>query len=72
MSISEVARLREQIERECQAMQQAMYGYAEVAKHQIINYRYNVIGKYRDRLETLVGEEAATTIVVEVYNKVIG
>ena len=72
MNLSEVARLREQIERECQAMNLALYGYSEVAKHQIINRRYSAIGKYQDQLETLVGEEAAATIVVETYNKVIG
>ena len=70
--MSEIARLRRLIELECQAMNLALYGYATVASHQSINRRYNNIGKYQDRLETLVGEEAAVTIVVEVYNKVIG
>jgi len=45
MPKSEVAQLMEQIERECQAMQRAMYGYAQVASHQSINGRYAAIGR---------------------------
>jgi len=72
MNLSEVAQLKKQIECECQAMNLALYGYSEVASHHIINSRYSAIGRCQDQLETLVGEEAAATIVVDVYNKVIG
>ncbi len=34
--MSEVARLRKQIELECEAMKQALYGYAVVASHDAI------------------------------------
>lgn len=70
--MSEVARLRRQIELECEAMQLAMHGYACVASHQIIEHRYNSLGKYQEDLEKHVGKEEASRIVVETYAKVIG
>ena len=67
--MSEVARLCRQIEMECQAMRLALYGYAVVASHEVIEQKYNSLGKYQDALEQLVGEEEASSIVVEIYIK---
>ena len=72
MAESEVARLREQIELECQAMHLGLNGYAAVAKHQIIEHKYNTLGKYQEQLEALVGPKEAVSIVVETYQNVMG
>jgi hypothetical protein len=70
--MSEVARLLEQIERECEAMRLALHGYAVVASHQIIEQKYNNLGKHQDDLEQHVGKEEAESIVAKIYMKVIG
>ncbi len=70
--MSEVARLRKQIELECEAMRQGLYGYAAVASHEIIENRYNSLGKRQAELAHLVGHEEASQIVVEIYTKVVG
>ncbi len=70
--MSEIARLRRQIELECEAMRLALYGYATVASHEIIEQRYNNLGKHQEELERYVGREEANSIVVETYAKVVG
>ena len=70
--MSEVARLRKQIELECEAMKQALYGYAIVASHDVINHKYDNLGRYQEELEQHMGKEEANVIVVETYMKVIG
>ena len=70
MSSSELARLREQIELECQAMQHIMQ-FSAVASHHSINRRYRSLDRYRDQLKPLVGEVQATNIVVDIYNQCI-
>ena len=70
--MSEVARLRRQIELECESMRLALSGYAVVASHQVIEQKYNALGKCQEELEQLVGEEDANRIVVETYAKVVG
>ena len=69
---SEVARIRKQIELECQALHLALYGYATVTSHKIINHRYDNLGRYQDELSTLVGKEKALEVVVQTYNEVLG
>lgn len=70
--MSEVARLREQIERECEAMQLALHGYAMVASHQMIEQKYNNLSQHQDDLARHVGRDEAKHIVAEIYMKVIG
>ncbi len=62
---SEVAQLRAQIEREYQAAQSGLSGYASVARHDFIEARMHTIEGYRQQLSTLVGEEEATSIMIE-------
>lgn len=57
--MSEVARIRQQIEAECEAMRLAMYGYAVVASHKVIENRYKSLGKRQEELEQHVGKEEA-------------
>jgi len=66
---SEIAQLRQQIELECIAMQQALTGFAIVSKHEIIQKRYEAIGRYQDQLEALVGKTEAALIVIKAYTK---
>ncbi len=68
MSTSELARLREQIELECQALQHMMQ-FSAVASHRSINRRYRSLDRCRDQLKPLVGEDQATNIVVDIYNQ---
>ncbi len=70
--MSEVARLRRQIELECESMRLALSGYAVVASHKFIEQKYNALGKYQEELEQLVGTEDANRMVVETYAKVVG
>lgn len=70
--MSEIARIREQIERECEAMNLALYGYATVASHKIIEQKYNNLGRHRENLEKHIGKEEAGKVIIEIYTKVIG
>ncbi len=70
--MSEVAQLRRKIELECEAMRLALYGYAAVASHEVIEQRYTTLGKYQDVLEQLVGKEEANTIMIGIYTRVVG
>jgi hypothetical protein len=58
MSSSEVAQLRSRIAAEIQAMNRALYGYAEVARHQIIDQKYCQLGIYQDQLTKILGQRA--------------
>jgi len=63
---SEVARLMRQIEQEYEAAQRGMYGFATgTAKHEFINARVENIGRYHEKLKTLVGEHEATKALAQ-------
>ncbi len=67
---SEVMRLREQITAECQAMNQALYGFSSGnAAHNFIVARLNRVGACCNQLEEYVGEQEATRILCELYDK---
>jgi hypothetical protein len=70
--MSEIARIRKQIELECEAMNLALYGYATVASHRIIGQKYHNLGQHRENLAKHVGKEEAGNILIEIYTKVIG
>jgi hypothetical protein len=69
---SEVARLSQQIELECQAAKLGLAGLAIVANHDSINARMERIWDYRQELAQEVGEQEATKIMHELYVKVVG
>jgi len=71
MAESEIARLRRQIELECESMKLGMTGYAVIAKHKAITNKYNRLGAYKEQLTQLVGEPQATGIMAEVYIQVM-
>jgi len=70
--VSEVARLMQQIEIECQAAKRGLEGLAIVASHDSINARMEKLWDYRQELAQEVGEQEATKIMFEVYARVIG
>ena len=70
MSTSELVRLREKIELECQVIQHLM-DFSAVASHCVIDKRYRNLDQYRDQLKSLVGEDQATSIVVDIYNRLV-
>ncbi len=71
MSTSEVARLREQIELELEAMQRGLHGVAITARHDFIVARLDRLGTYQDKLADQVGYSAATEIVCQLYVQVM-
>lgn len=68
MSTSEIARIREQIELECQALANLKL-FSAIASYNSINRRYENLERCCERLSTLVGEQEATTIMVGIYNE---
>lgn len=71
-NVSEVARIREQIRLECEALERMQYGFAIVGAHQNVLARYNRLGECQQRLSRHVGEEAATQELVRAYMEIIG
>ncbi len=72
MSASDVAHLREQVQQEYEAMMQGLHGFAEgSAMHAFISARMARVEDYHDQLAREVGEDQATEIICDLYNKVI-
>jgi hypothetical protein len=62
---SEVARLKEQIQLEYEAVHQAMYGPSlGAAQHEFITKRQENIAKHVEELRATVGEEAAMQVLI--------
>jgi len=73
MNSSQVARLREQVAQEYEAMMQGLTGFAEgSAMHEFISARMARVENYHDELAKEVGESLATQIICELYNKATG
>lgn len=62
--MSEVARIRAQIDCEIEAMRQAQ-GYAVVARHDIITHRYENLTACFERLAAKIGEATAIAEIVQ-------
>ncbi len=70
MGQSEVARIREQIELEYEAMMRGMHGFAQgTARHTFIVARMSRVEQFHSELTKHVDEEEATDIIVELYNE---
>ncbi len=69
---SEVARIRAQIELECQAIRRVFEEPAICASHAAIDARYRNLGTHQEALEQHVGEQEARETVVNIYQKVVG
>jgi hypothetical protein len=73
MGKSEVARLREQVELEYAAMMRGLIGLAEgSAMHAFISARMARVEGYHYKLAKEVGEDEATQIICDLYNKATG
>lgn len=71
---SEVARIRQQITDELEAMQNGFSGFATgTARHDFIHARMEQIGNRQEELAEYVGEQDAINMVCELYiSKVAG
>lgn len=70
---SEVARLREEIELQMQAMQRAMHGFATGStRHAFIRARMERIGQVHSALARSVGERDADQIIDGLYTEILG
>ena len=65
MSTSEIAQLKQRIDVEIAAMNQARHGYAAVARHEIITHHYEALALCFEQLTCQIGEAAAITILAE-------
>jgi hypothetical protein len=73
MNKSEVARLREEIELQLEAMQRGLYGFASgTARHEFIRARMDRIGEYQHTLTDCIGEQDADQLVYSLYCEVMG
>lgn len=73
MNKSEVARLREEIELQLEAMQRGMYGFASgTARHTFIRARMDRISEYQHTLTNVIGERDADQLVCNLYSEIVG
>ncbi len=68
---SEVARIREQIEVECESLHRALYDFATMASHDIINQKYDSLGQQQEQLGQIIGEQASREVLCDVYMRVV-
>jgi hypothetical protein len=67
-SESEVARIRQQISEELEAMQRGFSGFAAgMARHDFIHARMEQIGNHQEELAGYVGEQDAVDMVCALY-----
>ena len=71
MSTSEIAQLKSRIDCEVQAMQLALHGYAECARHEIINRRFACLQVVMDELSMYIGPGAAIALIGEVLEETL-
>jgi len=62
---SEVARLKECLRLEAEAAFRGLYGYAEVAKHEIIQSKLERVGEAFVQLKGYIGEEEAALFMLD-------
>ncbi len=67
---SAIAQLRAQIEAECQVIQN-MRLFSAGASHEAIRQRYQCLASYHNQLELIIGDEQATTTIVDIYDNVV-
>jgi hypothetical protein len=66
---SEVARLRERLEREYQAAEWGLHGLAAgVSRHEFITAKMGRMGECHQQLAQLIGTDEATRMLVEIID----
>ena len=68
---SEIALLRQRIDKEVEALQRLRDGFAKTASHEMITHHYRVIDVCLEGLSIQVGEEAAIEAVCERINQLV-
>ncbi|HVB76179.1 MAG TPA: hypothetical protein VNE38_21745 [Ktedonobacteraceae bacterium] len=72
MHQSEVARLRQQIESQMEAMQRGMQGFASSsARHAFIRARMDRIDEYQHTLTNYIGQQDTDQLLYTLYTKVM-
>ncbi len=71
MNESEVAREMQHIEEVCNAMKLGLNGFAQVAPHYVVKRRYKALDNHHTRLTKLVGEDKATEMLCDTYNRIV-
>lgn len=73
MHKSEVARVREEIELQLEAMRRGMYGFASgTARHAFVRARMDRISEYHQKLTDCIGEQDADQLVCNLYSEIVG
>jgi hypothetical protein len=65
---SEIARIRQQIELECTALQNLAL-FSQTSSHDIISAKFRSLDTYHQELRAIVGEQEATSTIVSIYNE---
>jgi hypothetical protein len=68
--MSEIAKIRERIDLEIEAMRQAQ-GYAIVARHDIITHHYDQLGDCYEQLAAEIGEKRAIAELAEQIERLL-
>lgn len=61
--MSEIARIKREIEQEQASAYQGMHGFAQMSQHEFITRRMQRMGELHEELKGLVGEEEAARIL---------
>ncbi len=69
-NVSEIARIRANIEAECVALHNLSL-FSRTGSHDIINAKYKNLDAYHQELCALIGEEGSISIIVAIYNDVV-
>jgi hypothetical protein len=69
-NVSEVTRIRANIEAECVALHNLSL-FSRTGSHDIINAKYKNLDAYHQELRTLMGDDEATSTIVAIYNDVV-
>ena len=69
-NISEVTRIRANIEAECEALQNLTL-YSHIGGHDMISARFKSLDACHQELRAIVGENEATSTMVAIYDKIV-
>ena len=69
--VSDVMRIREQIELECVAAKRGIDGIAQVGGHDFVTAKYRQLDVLHNELKKLVPEDQATEMLASIHNTVM-
>jgi hypothetical protein len=69
-NVSEVARIRANIEAECEALQNLAL-FSRVGSHDIINARFKSLDACHQELCAILGENEAISTLVAIYDEIV-